>query len=179
MDIAQSPNWSDGDVSLFVLRPEDVTQDYVDWLNEPLVNQFLESRFAQHDIDSTRAFVQACLESPNSVMFGIRSRLHGNRHVGNIKIGPIDVRHGLGEIGILIGARESWGAGIGGKAIKLISDVARDQLKLRKLTAGCYGANVGSERAFMKAGFIVEGRRSAHFNHNGAFEDLILMARFL
>jgi hypothetical protein len=34
-------------------------------------------------------------------------------------------------------------------------------------------------RAFIKAGFVVEGRRAAHFILDGRPEDLVLLARIL
>jgi ribosomal-protein-alanine N-acetyltransferase len=168
--------WQDERVELFLLEEADVGPAYVGWLNDPLVNRFLESRFAVHDEASTRAFVGACLADPDVLMLGVRSRILDGRHVGNIKLGPIDRRHGLGEIGVLIGDREAWGGGIASSAIRLLCGIAVQQLGLRKLTAGCYVSNMGSERAFLKAGFIIEGRRPRHFLLEHGPEDLVLMA---
>jgi ribosomal-protein-alanine N-acetyltransferase len=168
--------WKDGLVELFLLEEVHVGPAYVGWLNDPRVNRYLESRFETHDEVSTRAFVASCLASQTVLMLGVRCRAKGNRHVGNIKLGPIDRRHGLGEIGVLIGDREAWGVGVATSAIRLLSGIAERQLGLRKLTAGCYASNVGSERAFLKAGFHVEGRRPRHFLLEHGPEDLVLMA---
>ena len=91
-------------VSLFLLEPEHVTQDYVSWLNDSQVNQYLECRFVRHTIESTKKFVQAMLDSPDNLFLGIRSHLF-DRHIGNIKIGPIDKNHGFGLLGIMIGEK--------------------------------------------------------------------------
>lgn len=168
--------WQDERVELFLLEEADVSPAYVGWLNDPLVNRFLESRFAFHDEASTRAFVGACLADANVLLLGIRNRMLDGRHVGNIKLGPVDRRHGLGEIGVLIGDREAWGSGIATSAISLLCGIAVQQVGLRKLTAGCYASNVGSERAFLKAGFSIEGRRQRHFLFEHGAEDLVLMA---
>jgi RimJ/RimL family protein N-acetyltransferase len=79
----------------------------------------------------------------------------------------------------MIGDRDSWGQGIAPESIALLARIATDELGLRKLTAGCYASNVGSARAFAKAGFVQEGRRTAHFILDDQPEDLLLMARFL
>lgn len=179
MDLAPTPNWTRDGVSLFLLDESHVGEAYVKWLNNPLVNRYLESRFATHTVQSTCEFVRSCRHSSTTLMLGIRSQDLGNRHVGNIKIGPIDRRHGLGEVGILIGEPDAWGRGIGRAAIVIVSDIARDQLGLRKLTAGCYAGNVGSQRAFLGAGFDIEGRRRDHFVLDERPEDLVLMARWL
>ena len=165
-------------VSLFVLTPEHVTDSYVSWLNAPEINSYLESRFVTHTVESTRAFVASVLASPNILFLGIKSHQLG-RHVGNIKLGPIDLHHKTGEIGILIGDKSAWGKGIATSAIEALCKIAINRLMLRKLTAGCYASNAGSRRAFEKSGFVVEGVRPAQLLLRSVPEDLVLMGRVL
>ncbi|HEX6065475.1 MAG TPA: GNAT family protein [Longimicrobiales bacterium] len=165
-------------VSLFLLTPELVGDAYVGWLNDPVVNRYLESRFAVHTLESTLEFVRAMYESSDNVLLGIRSAETGG-HVGNIKIGPLNRQHGTGEIGILVGERRAWGKGIATAAIRIMCDIARDSLELRKVTAGCYASNVGSQRAFEKAGFAVEGIRKQQLICDGVPEDLVLLGKVL
>jgi len=136
MELDARDFWNDGEIELFVLRPDDVTDAYVRWLNDPEINRFLESRFAEHTL------------------------------------------HGLGEIGLMIGERTAWGRGIATRAISIISRIGLEQLGLRKITAGCYASNAGSQKAFEKADFFVEGLRKDHFLIDGETEDLVLLARF-
>lgn len=178
MQLARTDFWDGEKVQLFHLLPEHVGCRYVSWLNDPAVNRYLESRFTVQDQASVERFVSAQLESPSSVLFGIRSYALG-RHVGNIKLGPIDRHHGLGEIGLMIGDRDAWCLGIGSDAIACVARIAAVDLGIRKLIAGCYASNVGSAKAFFKAGFHEEARRPAHFILDGYPEDLVLLARFL
>jgi ribosomal-protein-alanine N-acetyltransferase len=178
MDLDLGPAARATTVELFVLMPDHVSDAYVAWLNDPEVNRFLESRFDTHTIESTRSFVAAMHASPDNLMLGIRSTALG-RHVGNIKLGPISRRHGTGEVGILIGDRAAWGRGIATQAIAALSDIARTRLGLRKVTAGCYATNVGSQRAFEKAGYAVEGCRKAQYLLDGQPEDLVVMGHIL
>lgn len=168
--------WRTERVELFVLEPAHVSEAYVGWLADPQVNRYLESRFQQHDRASTVSYVEQMLLSPQVLMLGIRS-LELGRHVGNIKIGPIDRRHGLGEIGIMLGDRAAWGRGVASDAIAVLARIAFAQLGLRKLTAGCYQSNAASARAFCKAGFHHEATRPRHMLLDGHPEDLILLAR--
>jgi ribosomal-protein-alanine N-acetyltransferase len=165
-------------IHVFVLRPEHVTDAYVSWLNDPDVNQFLESRFTKHTLESTRDYVTRTLESPDNLFLGIHSTELA-RHVGNIKIGPINKQHRTGEVGIMIGDKSAWGRGIGTAAIKAMSEIARTDLGLRKVTAGCYASNGGSQWAFEKAGYMVEGVRRKQFLLDGAEEDLVIMGQLL
>jgi RimJ/RimL family protein N-acetyltransferase len=47
---------------------------------------------------------------------------------------------------------------------------------LHKLTAGCYDVNEGSRRAFLKAGWIEEGRLREQYECEGKRVDRILLA---
>lgn len=178
MRLAADESWSGDAVALFLLTPELVSDAYVGWLNDPEINRFLESRFTVQDRACVEEFVASNLASESDLFLGITDRALG-RHVGNIKLGPIDRRHGLGEIGIMIGDRAAWGRGIGTAAIRQIETIARETLGLRRLTAGCYASNVGSRRAFEKAGFAVEGVRSAHYLLDGRPEDGVLLGKII
>jgi ribosomal-protein-alanine N-acetyltransferase len=166
-----------GDVELFGLEADGVTDRYVAWLNDPAVNRYLESRFARHTLESTRRFVQEVVQSEDSVLFGIRY-VPDARHVGNLKLGPVDRHHRRAEIGLLIGDRTLWGRGIAPCAIELAVRYAFASLGLVKVTAGCYASNTGSRRAFEKAGFVVEAVRTRHFFLDGRHEDAVLLARW-
>ena len=168
--------WKSDSIELFVLQPTDVSPSYVSWLNNSVVNCYLESRFSIHTQDSTRDFVESCLVDSTTLFLGIRYL--DRRHIGNIKI-AINRDHKLGEVGILIGETDVWGKGIASKSISMIVQIAKTDLGLRKLTAGCYASNLGSQKAFLKAGFHIECQRKDHFLLNDKPEDLILMASFL
>lgn len=173
---AYSPFLSGGPLYLREVRLEDVNENYYRWMNDPDVTRFLESRFYPHSLESLRQFVTGKQGDRNNVFLAIV--LHdGDRHIGNIKLGPIDWIHRLGEIGILIGEKDCWGKGYASQAICLLADYAFNRLDLYKLTAGCYGNNEGSTRAFEKAGFVREGVRKEHFFCDGTRVDLILLGR--
>lgn len=171
-------HWAFGGVRLFQLDEANVSDAYVGWMADPEINRYLESRFSTHDRSSIASYVREMRNSNTNLFCGIHS-LELDRHVGNIKLGPIDLVHRRGEIGIMIGDREAWGRGIGSAAIEAICAIAKQDLNLRKLTAGCYAANRGSQKAFEKAGFSVEGIRPRHYILDGQDEDLVLLAKFV
>lgn len=171
--------WTNDFIELFVLQPHDVNSNYVSWLNNSTVNCYLESRFSTHTIESTRTFVEKCLIDPTTLFLGIRTLEFGYNHVGNIKLSPIDQHHKGGEVGILIGETEVWGKGIASRSISMLIEIAKKELGLRKLTAGCYASNVGSKKAFLKAGFHIECQRKNHVLLNGQPENIFLMAYFI
>lgn len=159
------------------LSGEDVGPRYVRWMNDPDVNRYLESRFSSHDEESLMAFVETTDRDPLSHAFAIVVR-DGEDHIGNIKVGPVDVHHRRADVGLLIGEKAVWGKGYASEAIDCLARWAFAELGLRKLTAGAYASNQGSVRAFTSAGFETEGILRAHFLSDGRAEDAILMARF-
>jgi RimJ/RimL family protein N-acetyltransferase len=161
------------------LRPvkiSDARPEYVRWLNNREINQFLEIRFIKHTLQSLTKYIAKVSRDKNIIFLAIILK-DGDKHIGNIKLGPIDRNHKLAEIGIMIGDKESWGKGYATETIKLLTEYAFDKLKLHKITAGAYENNIGSIKAFLKRGFYEEGRRKKHFLHNGKWVDDVLLAR--
>lgn len=156
------------------LRTDDVGERYCAWMNDPEVMQFTESRFAPHTVHSLRAYVANATGRPDTVFLAIVIK-DGERHIGNIKLGPIHPVHRRGDIGIIIGEKDCWGSGYATEAIQILARYAFGRLQLHKLTAGCYGGNGGSIRAFEKAGFTREAVRPSHFQCDGRFVDEILL----
>ncbi len=145
------------------LQTSDVSSKYLEWLNDPEINRFLEIRHSPpKSTEELCEYIESIKSSPDNIIFGIFLEIDG-RHIGNIKLGPINKLHKRADIGILFGERGEWGKGYATEAIKLISHFAFEELSLLRLTAGCYEENVGSLRAFQKAGFILEATLPNHW----------------
>jgi RimJ/RimL family protein N-acetyltransferase len=98
-----------------------------------------------------------------------------DRHVGNVKIGPINWVHRCAEFGILIGAKDCWGKGYGSEATSLIVEYAFRRLNLHKITLGVHAEHVGAIRAYQHAGFREEGRLHEALFLEGRYSDKVLM----
>ena len=157
------------------LQKEDATHAYLRWLSDPVVTAYLEVRFSPpQSLEELVSFVNETNESDDSLLLGI-FLTENNQHIGNIKLGPINWNHLVGEIGFLVGDREQWGKGYASAAISLITEYAFSYLGLAKLTAGYVQENEGSRRALRKAGFVEEGRRASQALIAGERQDGILM----
>ena len=146
---------SDG-LILKELTSKDVTQQYVEWLNDSEINKYLESRFQYQNQLTVKEFVTACKESKVNFLFGIFIK-NGMKHIGNIKLGPINTHHEYAEIGLMIGDKDFWGRGIASQVISMVTQFGFYELKLKKLGSGCYESNIGSKKAFEKSGYQIEG----------------------
>jgi ribosomal-protein-alanine N-acetyltransferase len=149
-------------LKLRMMSAADATEVYLGWMRDPVVNQFLESRFSvptsAQDLVGFIEYVNAC---PDSLLLGIFLREDG-RHIGNIKIGPVVTRHARAELGYLIGDRNAWNKGYGSEAIREVARYCIEELGIAKITAGIYETNIGSAKALLKAGFKLDATISSH-----------------
>lgn len=156
------------------LKVDDVSLKYVGWLNDPEVSQYLETRFYQQSYEAVVNFVSDKQYSTTEYLFGIFLN-EDDTHIGNIKLGPVNPFHSFGPISLFIGDKSCWGKGYATEAIRLIVDFGFKELSLQKLEAGCYEENIGSKRAFEKAGFLVEGiLRNQRCAKNGRTSDIVM-----
>ena len=161
-----------GRLRLRPLAARDVTARYLGWLQDPQVNGFLETRFSAQSLASISAFVEAVNARADEFLFGIFLRAR-ERHIGNIKVGPINAHHRIADVSLFIGEHDCWGQGYGTEAIAAVSRHAFDALGVRKLCAGMYAPNVASTRAFLRVGYREECRRPAHYLLEGAPCDIV------
>jgi len=158
------------------IQVSDASKEYVNWLNSKEINQFLESRFKRHNIQNLKNYIKKVKKDKNTYFFVILVKENG-KHIGNIKLGPIDWNHKFGEIGIMIGDKNSWGKEYAKEAICIISDFAFKKLKLHKLTAGSYENNKRSISTFLKAGFFKEGCRISQFLYEKRYVGSVQLAK--
>lgn len=138
------------------LNESDATKDYVDWLNDSDVNQYLETRHEVQTIDSCRTFIQQCNLDSFSNLFGIFLK-EDHQHIGNAKLGNVNLYHARAELSLVIGAKSSWGKGLGKEVIRALTEYGFEQLGLKRIQAGCYEQNLQSLRVFLNCGYTVEG----------------------
>jgi RimJ/RimL family protein N-acetyltransferase len=159
-------------LQLKTLTYKDVTQKYVDWMNDPTVNQYTESRFAKHTIESVIQYVKDISGSSNDFMFGIYK---DNSHIGNIKLN-VNRQHDLGDIGLIIGDKNEWGKGYATESIRAITDYGFKTHGLNKIMAGIYSNNIGSIKAFIRAGYEQEAKLSNQYKYNSEYIGSVMMS---
>lgn len=154
---------------MIALRPlalEDITQKYVNWLNDPEVTQYSEQRFRIQTKETILQYAKKQLANPDVFFWAILRR---KECIGSIKL-AVNRFHHRGEISLLIG-REYWGKGYGTEAVRLVVEYAFKSLGLHKLTAGCYEPNHGSRRIFEKNGFRQESTYVKEYLYEGEYID--------
>ena len=143
-------------LTLKVLSQKDVSDEYVSWLNDYEVGRFTERKYAKYNKERVIAFVNDKFNSNTDLLFGIFFDI---RHIGNIKLGPIDFNHKVSDISFFIGDKEMWGKGLMTQVIDFVVDLAFKEVGggLDKVTAGAYANNIGSIKTLEKTDLLQRG----------------------
>src|SRR3990170_8209556 len=154
------------------LERSDLAGDYFQWLNDLEVTKFMDSGVFPNTPEKMEEFYRNTALSNNNVIFAIID-IESEKHIGNIKLGPISWISRVSPLGIMIGDKDFWGKDYGYESIKLVLDYAFKRLNLHKVTLGVVEKNEAALAVYKKAGFRVEGHAKSQFYHNGGYCDSI------
>ncbi|NLZ14545.1 MAG: GNAT family N-acetyltransferase, partial [Thermotogaceae bacterium] len=107
-------------IGLKKLEQLEVTQEYVDWLNDEVVTQTLVAGKLPTGLEDIATYV-AGANKPGTITFAIY-RKDTAKHIGNVKLDHIDWISRKADFGILLGDKDSWGKGFGFDATKTVID---------------------------------------------------------
>lgn len=157
------------------LTDDDVTEEYLEWFRDQEVTQYLDA----HNL--TRQEVLENIAKGKKlgvhVMLAIIENTSG-KHIGNVKVGPINKVTKVSDLVTVIGDLGSHGKGYGRDAILAGSHYAFENLGIRKLAGRINVKNIASVKAYMAAGWYIEGVLREHTLRNGVPEDVYSVARF-
>lgn len=164
-----------GVIYLRELEAKDVSEEYISWFKDSVVTEFLDSKkiTKQDAID----YMVNGRKTGLHIMYGIFDA-NTDAHIGNIKVGPIAKGHQTSDLVTVIGNRDYWGKGIATQAIRLGNKVAFEEHGIRKLSGGVADGNIGSVKAYTRAGWVEEARLEGHHLINGEVRDRILISCF-
>ncbi len=130
-----------------------VSEAYVGWINDPDVNKYLETR-GNYTLDMLKVYIEELYAK--EVYFWAIHLKSTDKHIGNIKIDPIDFKNGSGEYGILVGDKASWGKGYAKEATIRIIKYCFEELGLTKITLGVVEDNAAAVNLYKKLGFKID-----------------------
>lgn len=160
-----------GRIHLRQITEKDCTDQYVSWLTDPEVIQYLETRWNEQTMKSIVEFVKSQRENDYSILFAIVLN-SDNRHIGNMKIGPWNKHHNHADISYFIGDKTCWNKGMATEAIHLVCKFGFSEWNLHRVEAGAYSAAVGSWKALERNGFIREAVFREQVVSNGNYMDI-------
>ncbi len=163
--VQEQPFLRGRNIYLRALAPEDVTSDYLSWLNDPEVLRYRMAR-----LPTTRRQLMSWVENLSAAdRLVLTIRLNSDdRHVGNISLSTFEWTHGSAELAIMIGAKDIWGMGVGSEAISLITSHAFTAMGLHRVWAE--SANPSFNKSMQKLNWTHEGTKREAFFVDGRHE---------
>jgi ribosomal-protein-alanine N-acetyltransferase len=157
------------------LELDDVTPEYLDWINDGRV---LLGRIERHfpiTRDKQVQYVTSVLAREDHAFFAIVDKAL-DKFIGTAKMGPINWVHRFTEHAIMIGDRASWNKGFGGEVILLLLEYGFRHLNMHKIYAGVSSANPASLRKNERVGYKVEAVFKEKLFSNGRYVDQAIMS---
>jgi len=140
------------------LTVDDITDEYIFWLNNPVVNEFLEVRHKVQTIETVSDFLKSFYDQEEKYIWGI---YHDIKMIGTVTLYDLNREEKNVEIGLMIGDTDYWGKLASDSAYKFALGFAFKELDMESATGCCYDDNLGIIFTFKKFGFV-KGR--AKFN---------------
>src|SRR3990167_9658290 len=97
--------------SLLEFREEHISDQYIRWLNDPVVNRFLEIRLSLQTQETALKYVRSFYDGGDKKYLW---RIHCNQSkqaAGTISLFNINKHHLWAYFGLMIGEQEYWGKG--------------------------------------------------------------------
>lgn len=152
---------------------QNLTSDYISWLNDPDVVKYSNQRFHQHNAETCRAYFNSFEDSSN-VFVAIYQE---SKFIGTMTA-YISQIHQTADMGIMIGDRQYWRKGIGKDAWMTLMQGLFNQVQLRKVTGGTLRCNEAMVNLMIGSGMKPDGVRSDHELVDGNPVDILHFAKF-
>jgi len=160
-------------VNLKPLTKDDITDKYINWLNDEKVCAFNSHHRFPNTGERTLSYVESVNNSSNSLVLSIWDKKK-NTHIGNVSIQNINYIDSKAEFAILIGELDDHSKGVGYDASKLIINHAFNSLNLHRIYCGTSSKNIGMQKLAKKIGMKEEGTLEDGLFKDGKYESVIL-----
>lgn len=145
------------------------------WFSEEELVRFYSRNPGRFTRENLLADIENGWNTASLLTFAVHN-VTTRRIVGVLRLGPIDWRHGLGDMPLIMGERQEAIPGFATEVVKLGNQIAFDVCGLRVLHGGVYEANRRAVIAYGRAGWVSPGMLEGHYWVNDSGMDRILVA---
>tara|TARA_B100000579_G_C22437928_1_gene668457 strand:- start:25 stop:648 length:624 start_codon:yes stop_codon:yes gene_type:complete len=143
-----------------IIKPisqNEITQNYISWLNDNEINQFLETRHLEQTKIRVVEYINYLRNKSNCEMFAIFDKETKN-HIGNTTITSFNENNnGSIDFGIMIADKKFRSIGIGAEVIISFIDFIFSYDSIERVSASAASENFKSCRTLESIGFMKEG----------------------
>lgn len=152
---------------------DNITDEYISWLNNPDVVRYSNQRFHQHNQETCLAYFNSFVNSDHIFMAIYRDL----KFIGTMTA-YISKIHQTADMGIMVGDRQYWGKGVGKDAWTTLMQGLFEQSQLRKITGGTLRCNKAMVNIMVSSGMQPDGIRIDQELVDGNPVDILHFAKF-
>jgi len=154
------------------LELNDINKNYLSWLNDKKVNYYLETGHTPVSMTELRDYFNRVSNTENCIPIAIVCK-KTDKHIGNLKLEPIDFKHKKATLGVLIGDKKYWGSGYGTDSLKVVLKYCFNNLNILRVNLGVYAEHKAAIKLYKKVGFVEEGvfRKANYHPPTDIFKD--------
>ena len=139
-------------VRLKLFDESHITENYLAWLNDPVVVRYSSQRFIQHTHKTSAKYLASFIDTEN-ILLAVYLKETGS-YVGTMSVYFSKVQQGA-DIGIMIGDPSCWGQGVGGDAWRTVLCWLIDVAQVNKVTGGTLRCNTGMLNIMVNSGMVL------------------------
>jgi len=162
-------------VILKAFGPDDITEEYVGWLNDPQVVRFSNQRFQRHSQETCRNYLSSFVGTYNWFLKIVDAQ--DGQTIGTMTA-YVSAHHRTADMGILIGRRQAWGQGMGQDSWNTLMGWFLEKQNIRKVTGGAMKANAAMVRIMEKSGMTLEAVHRGQELLENKPQDLLYYAKY-
>ena len=144
-------------LTLSPLNLNNYSNDYVDWLNDPDVNRYLEIR---HNVPFTKDDVIKFVEMCNKISRYHWGIMYKKKHIGNISCSIVDKRYKFVNISNLIGVKKYWNSDMCKLSLNAAMHYLFCNAHYNRIEAGTYSIHLSGITLLTNLGFKKEMQKN-------------------
>ena len=128
---------------------------YLSWLRSEKINKYLIKPNNRITKEEVLDYCTNLIQSKNDIFLSIIA-LSSEKHIGNVRIGPIDFVNKVCNFSIMLGDENYHGKGYGTKIVKSCIDYSFESLNMKKFTLVVDSENISAIKVYKKNNMILE-----------------------
>jgi RimJ/RimL family protein N-acetyltransferase len=169
------PEHIDGELVVLRRHTRENLRDFLRWYQDPEVARLTRYQDGPMRREEIERFFSVRAMGPESMAMGIHIRATG-RLIGSCAFSQVDGDNGSALFHITIGEHDAWGQGYGSAATGMMVDHAFGSLGLHRVALSVFAFNERAIRAYLRVGFVIEGRSREAIWRDGRWWDEIHMS---
>lgn len=144
-------------VKLDLFTKDKVNKDYKKWMNDKSITKYILKSY-QTTFKQLKSYVGS-MDNSENYFFRIVD-IKSNKHIGNIRLGPLNFKDKSSNFGIMIGNKKFHNKGYAKEVVELSVDFLFNFLRFKKIKFYCFIDNTPAMKVYEALGFKKKARNN-------------------